>query len=74
MIIHRWLSKWGMKLASEKRMRELTPEWAPDDIEGELMPFSFAVKETEEVRAAPCVYTPNLLSRVITFMEALSRY
>ena len=54
--IHRWLSKWGMELASKKRMREM--QWTPDDIEGELMPFAFAVKETEQIRTALCMYTP----------------
>lgn len=63
-----------MKIASEKRMREQAPQWTPDIIEGELMPFAFAAKETEEIRTAPCVYTPDLISRVFTFMEALSRY
>lgn len=63
-----------MKLASEKRMREMSLQWTPDDIEGELMPFAFAAKEAEEIRTAPCVYTPDLLSRVFNYMEALSRY
>ena len=55
-------------------MREMSLQWTPDDIEGELMPFTFAVKETEQICTAPCVYTPDLLSRVLNFMEALSRY
>lgn len=51
----------------------MTPRWALDEIEGELMPFTFSASDGQQIRAAPCVYTTNLVSRVTTFLEELSR-
>lgn len=70
----RWLLKWGLRLASERRTRTITQQLAPYDIAGELMPFVFTANDGEEIRTAPCVYTPDLFSCMEMFLEKLSRY
>ena len=70
----RWLSKWGLKLASESRTRNIAQELAPYDTIGELLLFVITANDGEEIRTAPCVYTPHLVSCMETFLEELSRY
>ena len=49
------------------------PQWAQDETEGELMPFSLTVSDGQDIQAAPCVYITNLVNKVTTFLDALSR-
>ena len=68
---YRWLSQWGVKLASEKAMRQTARQWTIDSIGVEMMPFTFPVQEGQEVRSAPCVYALDLTACVMTHLEEL---
>ena len=61
-------------MASEKTMREVARQWTTDSIEAEMMPFTFPVKDGEEIRSAPCLYIQNLKASVISHLEELDRY
>ena len=39
--LNRWLKKWGLTMANEKRQRELAQQWSPDCVQAECVPFSF---------------------------------
>ncbi|MDA8001505.1 MAG: hypothetical protein MPL62_09480 [Alphaproteobacteria bacterium] len=65
------MAKWGVKLASEKKERELAKKWSAGDTEVETMPFSFSTLNGEELRAAPCVYTPDLVRRILSYLDEL---
>ena len=41
-------------------MRQCASQWSPEEVEGELMPFSFTTRDGEEILSAPCVYVLNL--------------
>ena len=69
--MNRWLAKWGVKLASEKKERELAKKWSAGDIEVEAIPFSFSTSNGEELRAAPCVYTQDLVQRILSYLDEL---
>lgn len=70
---YRWLSQWGLKLASETLMRETAEQWTIKGIESEMMPFTFSVKDGEEIRSAPCVRVQDLTGCVISYLDDLYR-
>ena len=39
--------------------------------EAELIPFSFTLENEEELQAAPCVYTPNLVQQILGYLDEL---
>ena len=54
-----------VSLASEKRQRTLAKEAIGDRITAEMVPFTFpADGGVDEIREAPFVYVPNLITRV----------
>lgn len=61
-------------MASEKATRQTARQWTIDRIGVEMMPFTFPVKEGQEVRSAPCVYALDLTACVMTYLEVLFRY
>lgn len=63
----RWLSKWGIGIASEKKMRHEARELVGDNLCAELAPFSFPHKEAdggEIIKHVPCAYVPNLWEKI----------
>ena len=44
-----------------------------DDLEAENLPFTFPVSSGEEIRAAPCVYTRDLVSTVLSYLDELEK-
>ena len=44
-----------------------------DDLEAENLPFTFPVSNGEEIRAAPCVYTRDLVSMVLSYLDELEK-
>ena len=60
-ISYRWLSMWGVGVASERKMRLQASELVGDNLDAELVPFSFPHKDGGEmIQDAPCVYIPRL--------------
>ena len=50
---YRLLSQWGVKIASEKAIRQIARHWTIDSIGVDMMPFTFPVKDGQEVPSAP---------------------
>ena len=70
----RWLAKWGIKIASERMQRQLMEQRTTvDDLEAENLPFTFPVSSGEDIRAAPCVYTRDLVSMVLSYLDELEK-
>lgn len=70
----RWLKAWGIKLASEKSLREKSLEQIGNALEGELVPFCFPLRSGIDLRPAPLVYIPDLVRKVINMVEQNERY
>ena len=47
-------------MASEKAMRQTAKQWTIDSIGVEMVPFTFPVKDGQEVQSALCVYALDL--------------
>ena len=61
----RWLKDWGIALSSERQQRKRGKELVGENIAAEAVPFTFPLKSGgEEIRAAPMVYTPDLLEKI----------
>ena len=72
---NRWLKKWGLTMASEKRQRELAQQWSPDCVQAEYVPFSFRLSNGgEEMRPAPFAYIPDIWNRLIQLLDDMNRY
>ena len=54
-------------------MRETAEQWTIKGIESEMMPFTFSVKDGEEIRSAPCVRVQDLTGCVISYLDDLYR-
>ena len=55
-----------MLLAGEQRQRSIAKELMGDNLVAEAAPMSFPLKQGRaEIRAAPFVYTPDLVAKVI---------
>ena len=67
----RWISEWGITLASERRMRKEASDLVGDNLEAELAdPMSFTHKDGGEViRNAPLAYVPNLWEKIQDLLE-----
>ena len=66
----RWMSEWGITLASERRMRKEASDLVGDNLEAELAPMSFTHKDGGEViRDAPLAYVPNLWEKIQDLLE-----
>ena len=71
-VIHRWMGAWNINLTSEVKERSLAKELVGDNIEAELMPFTFAIDRGgggEEVLKKPMAYVPNLIEKVIQLLD-----
>lgn len=71
----RWLAAEGIKIASEKRQRALSKELITVDIQAEVSPFTFSLKNGgEEVRASAIAYIPYLQDKIFELLDQYSRY
>lgn len=67
---HRWLSKWGVGIASEGKMRKEAAELIGDNLEAELVPFTHKHKDGGYIfKSAPFACTPNLWDKVSSLLE-----
>ena len=73
LLICRWLGKWGLKLPSEGRMRCAAKQICTDNIMSENVVLTFPVQGGEELKAAPIVYTPNIIERVMSLLDEYDR-
>ena len=61
----RWMSEWGIDMASEKRMRKEATELISDNLEAERVPLSFNHKDGGEIiKDAPIAYVPRLWEKI----------
>ena len=69
-IIPRWLSMWGVGMATEKKMRVEASELVGDNLSAELTPFSFNHKDGGEIiKNASFAYVPNLWEKVKDMLD-----
>lgn len=61
-------------MASEKSLREKSLEQIGNDLEGELVPFCFPLRNGIDLRPAPLVYIPDLVRKVLHMIEQNERY
>ena len=60
------MSKWGIDVASEKRMKKVASELIGDNLEAELAPMSFSHKDRGDViKDAPIVYSAASIKQPI---------
>ena len=72
--MYRWLKKWGVKMGSERRQRQLAQQIAPYPIEAESVLFSFTRKSAgEEFRTAAMAYIEDLSHLVQTLLAENKR-
>ena len=56
-------------------MRQRAKELVGDDLEGEMVPLSFQLKEGgEEIRLSPYVYVTSLWEKVTALLDQKKRY
>ena len=66
----RWLLKWGVKLASEKKMRVEADQLVGKNLESEMVPFAFPHKDGGQViKAAPFAFIPSLWDKVKDLLD-----
>ena len=68
--INRFLKDWGVYFSSERRQRKHAQELVGDILAAEAIPFTFPLKSGgEELRAAPMVYTPDLITKIFDLLD-----
>ena len=71
----RWIKAWGVSIGSEHKMRKAANEMVRSNLVTEAAPFSFPCKRNGvEIRAAPLVYVPKLISKVFELLEKNEKY
>lgn len=61
---------WGVGIASERKMRIQATELVGDNLQAELVPFSFLHKDGGEViHDAPCAYIPHLWQKIKDLLD-----
>ena len=71
----RWLKEFKVSLASERKLRMLAKEVTGDNLTSEEAVFSFPLDGGgEEIRVAPFVYVPNLITKVTDRLQENERY
>lgn len=64
-----------MTIPSEKQQRKLSHEVLGDNLESEAAPFAFQLKHGgEDLRPAPLVYVPDLVTKIFQHLEQNERY
>lgn len=64
-----------MLIPSEKKQRRLSEDILGDNLEAEEAPFSFALQHGgEDLRPAPLVFVPDLVTFVLQYLEQNQRY
>lgn len=68
MVTHRWLSRAGIKVASEQRL--LSKELVTTSVLGEVAPFTKSIKGGgEEVKKDAMAYIPHLKDKIFELLE-----
>ena len=67
------MNQWGIKLSSEKRMRQRA-QLLRSGITSELGMFSYPSQGGETLRAEPIVYVQNVIEKVISILDERERY
>ena len=61
---------WGISIAGEKKMREVSREIIGENLEAIMTPLSFKLKDGgEEILPAPMACVPNLWAKVEDFLN-----
>ena len=64
----------NVSLACVERMHHVSKKIVRDNIQGKLTPFSFTLTSSgEELQAAPLVFIPNLIQKVIQLLDESHR-
>lgn len=64
-ILRRWLKCWGIAIAGEQKMRNISADLLGENLVAETIPLTFRQKDGgEEILPAPIAYTPNLWGKV----------
>ena len=72
--MHRWLSRAGVKVASEKNQRILSKQLITTQIASEVAPFTHQLKKGgKEVKKAAMAYIPDLVQKITELLEQHAR-
>ena len=63
------MNKWGLTIASEKRMRKVASELVGDNLEAELALMSFSHKDGEVIKEAPIAYISHLWEKIVDLLN-----
>ena len=71
----RWFKAHGVVIPSEKRQRHLSEDILGDNLEAEEAPFTITLRHGgEDLRPAPLVFVPDLVTLVFQYLEQNQRY
>ena len=71
--VSRWLKTFNIKMASEKKVREISKKWIGNGLQAELAPLSVKVKGSNRVCIVPkpWVYLYNMLAHILHRLDTL---